>query len=256
MPAPPLVVPNAVQVRLIGAAAGANAINVLHGRKTSGAVVNQALANTLGAAIKSAFTSTLGTFVSTGSGLLKVGVRDLTSANQAEYLDAGASVVGTDAGDQLPASTCLCVSLGTIQAGKSFRGRVYVGGFTETNNEFGGVASAALEAATVAYLAAVQSAMRTSGLELCVLSRPAYAYQDTRTWQLPEGAERIEVLGNGKARAGGTSDVTNIKSRSAAWETMRSRGSSIAATVLARQGGVASLIVDSSDADKPTTRSR
>jgi hypothetical protein len=256
MPAPPLVVPNAVQVRLIGAAAGANAVNVLHGRKVSGAVVDQTLANTLGAAIKSAFTSTLGTFVSTGSGLLKVGVRDLTQENKAEYLDAGASVIGTDAGDQLPASTCLCVSLGTASAGKSFRGRVYVGGFTETNNEFGGVATAALEAAVVAYIGAVQAAMRTSGLELCVLSRPAYAYQDIRTWQLPEGSERVEVLGNGKARAGGTSDVTNIKSRSAAWETMRSRGASIASTFIARQGGVASVIVDSSAPSPATTRSR
>jgi hypothetical protein len=256
MPAPPLVVPNAVQVRLVSGVAGANAINVLHGRKTSGAVVNQALANTLGAAIKSAFTANLGTYASTGAGLLKVGVRDLTSANQAEYLDAGAAVLGTDAGDQLPPSTCLCVSLGTALAGKSFRGRVYVGGFTETNNAFGGIAGAQLEAAVVAYIAAVQAAMRTSGLELCVLSRPAYAYQDTRTWQLPEGGERIEVLGNGKARAGGTSDVTNIKSRSAAWETMRSRGASVAQALVARQAGLPSVIADSTESDEPTSRRR
>jgi hypothetical protein len=223
MPSPPLVVPNAVQVRLLNTFAGNLAVNVLHGRKTAGAVVGQALADTLGAAIKSAFTSNMGPVATTNSAVLKVGVRDLTTANQPEYIDQGAAAGGTDLQDPLPPGTCICISLVCALTGKSFRGRVYVGGFSEAANDATGAANAAAEAGALNFVAGIQAAMLTSGLALGVLSRPAYAYQDIRTWQLPEGAERQDVIGNGKARTGGITDVISLKSNDVGWETQRRR---------------------------------
>lgn len=223
MPSPPLVVPNAVQVRILSGIAGNSAANVLHARKTAGATVGQSLAEAVGAAIKSAYTSTLGTVCHSGSGVQRVGVRDLTTANQPEYLDTGAPVGGSATGDHMPAGTSICISLVTALSGRSFRGRVYLGGFTEAANDTTGLASSTAEAAAIDYIEAIQAALTTNGLTLAVLSRPAYAYQDVRTWQLPEGGVREEVLGNGLARAGGISDVISIKSRSPQWETQRRR---------------------------------
>jgi len=241
VPSPPLVIPNAVQVRLVEIIPGGVMTNVLHGRKAAGATVGQALADSLGAAIKTAWTTHMASISAAGSALVNIYVRDLTTPNQSEYLDSSAAVLGTDPGDALPPATACCITLKTALAGKSFRGRVYLGGFTETSNAAGGVGAGGVGAAGVAYLTAIQAAFTASGLTLAVCSRPAYAYQDVRTWQLPEGNERVDVIGNGLAKAGGLADVTIIQSRSDAWESQRRRGSA---------GGAAATLIN---AQRPTS---
>jgi hypothetical protein len=223
MPSPPLVVPNAVQVRLLGLVGGQLAVNVLHAQKSGGLVITQTLTNTVGAAIKSAWTSRFGTLVTASGALVRVGLKDLTAANQTEFLDTGASVGGTAVGDTLPGQVAACVTLRTANSGKSARGRAYFGGFSETENVAGAVMSAAVAAAIVAFMQDVQSALTASTMTLGVLSRPAYAYVIEKTWTLPAGSTQTDTIGRGTARPGAILPVTLIQSRDTKWESQRRR---------------------------------
>lgn len=221
MPISP-VIANTIEVRLLWALAGNGAVNVLHATSSS-APVNQALANTLGAAIKSAFTANLAPMMNSGSGLVRVGVRDLRVEHAAEFLDAGASVVGTGTGDSLPSQVALCMTLRTASAGKSFRGRVYLGGFTETQNDPAGLGIVAASTNCVAFLTAVSSAMSGSGLVFAVASRPAERSTVVKTTFHNDGTTTTRTITQSPARAGGSTPVTSISSRNVAWETQRRR---------------------------------
>lgn len=223
MPSPPLVIANCVQVRLLGTAAAQGTVNVLHANKSGGLTITQALANTVGAAIKSAWSTRLGTFVSGSGSLVRVGLRDLSAANQTEFLDTGAPAAGASVGESLPPQLALCITLRTAESGKSARGRVYLSGFTETDNVAGAAASTGLVTACVAFITDVQGALATNGLTLAVASRPALAYVDTRTWTLANGQTQIDTLSRVTAKTGRSLAVTTIQSRNAAWETQRRR---------------------------------
>ena len=222
MPSPPLVVALAVQVRLLGVVGGQTYVNVLHARKRTAFSIDQTITNTLGAAIKSAWTTNIAGLSNNSCNLARVGLRDLSSANQNEFLDAGAGVVGTGVANLLPPGTALCVTLKTNQSGKSHRGRVYLAGFNEDQNDNGGGTVAAANTAGVAFISAVNSAMAASNMDLCILSRPSYAYVTTKTWTLPTGTQ-VDTIGRGTARPGETQLVTVIQSRTALWESQRRR---------------------------------
>jgi len=220
--------------RLLQSFSGQGAINVLHGIAPAGLAVNQALANTLGAAIKTAWTSNIGPLSSGTCQLIRVGVRDMRTPNQTEYLDTGAPVSGTSVSEALPSQVALCITLRTALAGKSFRGRVYLGGFAETENIANGLASTATANASIAFLTAVQNAMDASSLNFAVASRPAERYLITKTVFHNDGTETVTTIGKGNARSGGTAEVTSMESRNAVWETQRRRMNS--------RGGAATLL--------------
>jgi hypothetical protein len=238
MPSPPLVVTNAVQVRLLGTVAAQGSVTVLHAQKSGGLVITQALANTVGAAIKAAWTSRFGTLCPSGATLVRVGLRDLTTANQTEFLDTGGGVGGTAVAESLPAQVAACVTLRTAESGKSARGRAYFGGFTETENLAGGVMSGAVASAIVSFMTDVQAALTASTMTLAVLSRPAYAYVITKTWTFPAGGTEDEVIGRGTARTGRILPVTTIQSRNTAWETQRRRNNGRGAVPTAFSGAL------------------
>lgn len=198
-----LIVPNAAQLRLIWAQGGVlYAINVMGVVLTGGAVVNQALANSLGTSIKAALTSSaLGAALGTTITLANIGIRDIRTANTAEFLDSGGAVAGTMAGDLLPPQTAFCVTLRTAFAGRSFRGRVYLPGFAEGHNAAGGTALNATGA--VAFVTAVKGALVAGGMDLGVVHRPTAA-------PLP-------------VTAGFITAVTSIVARDLVWDTQRRR---------------------------------
>lgn len=221
-----VVVSGAAQVRLLWTTLNGQGtqINVLGAAKSGSVVVNQALANALGSAIKGALTSTglVANLHSTVS-LVNVGVRDISSGNNAEFLDTGAAVPGSGgASDPLPHGVALVVTLRTAKAGASYRGRVYLGGFTETENIGAATASAALSANGVAFIAAIQSAMSANGLTLAVVSRPAEATQTTEVILHADGTTTT-VQRHTKARPGAVTNVTAIQLRNATWDSQRRR---------------------------------
>lgn len=202
---PQLVVTNAAQLRLIWALGGQlYALNVLGVVNAGSVAITQALTNTIGAAIKASFTSTNhNTSISTTVTLANVGLRDLRTANTAEFLDTGGAVAGTNATELLPPQTSLVITLRTAQAGRSFRGRVYLPGFTEGANTVGGVAAPSGLPLAVNFVAAIQTALVNNALNLGVLSRP-----------------RVAPL---VPSAGFVTPVTAIVCRDAIWDTQRRR---------------------------------
>jgi hypothetical protein len=197
-----LIVPNAAQMRLIWALGGQlYALNVM-GVVAGAIAINQTLANTLGTAIKSGFTSSA--FVAAVHPtvtLVNIGIRDIRTASQPEFLDTGASVAGTGTGDLLPPQTALCITLRTASAGARFRGRVYLPGYTEGNNTATGTLSAA--GSSVSFVTAIQSALIASSLNLGVIHRPTAA-------PLP-------------VTSGFITTVTSIVARDLVWDTQRRR---------------------------------
>src|SRR5882672_3363229 len=127
-----LVIPSAVQVRLHWTLNGVDCFNVLGGSVAGGFAASQAIANTIGAAILGRFTSSgLAALCATTTSLISVGLRDIRTANQPEFVSVAAAVPGTGAGNPLPNQLAAVVTLRTALAGRSFRGRAYFGGFNE-----------------------------------------------------------------------------------------------------------------------------
>lgn len=229
MPVSPIV-PNTVEVRLLWIFSLNGAVNVLHATVPSGFAVTQAIVNTLGAAIKSAWTTNLGAFCASDTSLVRVGLRDLRTANQSEVLDVGAAVAGTDVADSLPPQTAACVTLKTAKAGKSFRGRVYLGGFSELRNQAGGVMTGSVNTGIVSFMTAVSGAMTASGMTLAVASRGAEHVTVVRTTFHADGSSTLKTVSNTPARDAQSNVVTLIQSRNQAWETQRRRNNGRGAT--------------------------
>lgn len=200
---PQLVVANAAQLRLIWSLGGQlYAINVMGVVNTGNIAITQALTNTLGTGIKAALTSSgHGAELHTTVALANVGLRDIRTANTAEFIDTGGATAGTSATDVLPLQTALCVTLRTALAGRSFRGRTYLCGYTEATNTAAGVKSSTTSAVT--FITNIKSNLVTVGLDLGVLSRPRVA-------PLTPSAGFITV-------------VTSIVARDAVWDTQRRR---------------------------------
>jgi hypothetical protein len=194
---PPLVIANGMLVRLIWTRSGsAYAINVVGALNASAVAVNQALADSLGSAVKSAFTSSgFAARVSSTVSLSQVGIRNIAQANQAEFLDAGAAVPGTAAGAILPPQIALVLTLRTALAGASFRGRVYLPGWTEDSNNTSGACDSAPGGNARDFVIAIASALTAAGLQMAVLSR---------------------------SRLVGT-PITSVVLRDFAWDTVRKR---------------------------------
>lgn len=220
----PLVIPNTVQVRLLWALSGSLGINVIHAIAPGGFTVNQTTANTLGAAIKAAYTANLSTMHNPSTALVRVGLRDLRTANQAEFLDSGALAGGVTTGDMLPPSVASAVTLRTAKAGKSFTGRVYIGGFIETQNDVNGSTVSAAATAAVNFMVGVQSAMTSSGLQLAVASRPAEEKIVVETTNHNDGTTTLRTISHETAKPGQSTPVTLVQSRTSGWESQRRRG--------------------------------
>jgi len=184
-----LVVPQGALLRLIWTrGAVPSAVNVYGVINTGNVAITQTLTNTIGAAIKAAFTSSgQAAVINSQVALGQVGLRDVRQANMPEFLDAGAAVSATDATEILPMNVSLCVTLRTARAGRAFRGRTYLWGYTETQNVAGAVASAAAQTAATAWVNAIGTALSNNGMGLAVLSRTLSQVNAVTSVQLRDG---------------------------------------------------------------------
>lgn len=220
---PKLVVSNAALVTLQWTYGTVSAVNVLGAVVGASTQINQALANSLDTAIKSSFTSSgLAARCATATTLAKVKIKDIRSPDLPEFIGAGAATAGTGVGDMLPRGNALVVTLRTAKSGKSFRGRVYLGGFTEAENDAAGGVGSALQTASTAFITAVSNNFGTNGLTLGVLSRPAEATSVSRTVTHGDGTTSTEVHSR-PARGGAITAVTLVELRNATWDSQRRR---------------------------------
>jgi len=171
----PLVIPNTVETRLLWTFNGVlRAINVLHFTVASGLVVNQALATAWAATVNTADTTgtdTLRAHRSTTWVLSNVGVRDIRTANQPEF-QASVAQAGTSAGEALPATNAVTVTLRTALAGRSYRGRVYLPGWTESDNSLNALITTQAQAAATNFVNKIRTlSLSANAMTLGVTSR-------------------------------------------------------------------------------------
>ncbi len=210
-----LVIPSAVQVRLKWTLGTGQGMNVLGATFATLPPDFQTLANTLGAAVKTGFSSSgMAALCPANVSLNKVGVRDISTANKAEFEDTAAAVLGTAAVELLPVHEAVCVTLRTASAGPSFRGRVYLSGWDEASNDGQGHIEAVAMTAAAAFITAIKNAMSASGLTMAVLSAPTDARVIAPTPQ-------ITIPG----KPGFATPVTVVQVRNNLWDTQRRRGS-------------------------------
>lgn len=240
----PQIIPNGALVRLLWSVNGELAINVFGARVGGTTNINQALAESLGSAIKSAYTVNLAANASTTTSLVRVGVRDMRVEHQPEFRDTGAPVTGQTTSDSLPGNVAICITLRTAQAGKSFRGRNYIGGLSEDANDPQGRIGAASASAAVAFVSAIRTAMTSNGLTLAVASRPSERTVVTETVFHNDGTSSTRTISTETAKAGSLTDVISVESRNNAWESQRRRNNGRGVGVLAALTPVAQARFD------------
>lgn len=176
---PSLVIPNTIQCRLVWNLDGAeHAVNVLHFRNDNNVVVDQALANQVATAINTASSALHAGVayrqrIANNFTLQKVTLRNIHAANQPEIENAVQPVfTGQDPGAILPVATALVVTLRTPLAGKSFRGRVFLPGFSAGSNTGLGTPSADVVTHAVIFVNAIDTNVQAATtLRLAVASR-------------------------------------------------------------------------------------
>jgi len=205
---PSLVFPNAVEVRLHWTMNGVDTFNVLHATVSGGFVNGQVGANALDAAVKGSLASSgLEALLASTTSLRAVGIRDLRTANQAEFVGGGAAVAGTGVGNPLPNEVALCITIRTAMAGKSFRGRVYLGGFIVTQNTASGQIAPACNTAAAAFILAMAGNFGDAQMTMSVLSHPR-----------PAGPNNVPP-----AWPGALTPITAAIARDTLWDSQRSR---------------------------------
>ena len=219
---PPVVVTGAALVTLYWTKGVSGFVNVLGASKSGGTTINQALADTLATNIRTQFTNQIATHISPTVTLQTVGIRDISSANLAEYRGAGVGVAGTGTGDPLPLQNAVCVTIRTGRAGQSFRGRVYLAGWTEAANDTGGSIATTVGTAAVAFVTACFNAMTTAGLPAGIVSRPSERVTVVTTTFHSDGTQSVDTEVR-EARTGQVTPVTTAVLRNSIWDTQRRR---------------------------------
>lgn len=209
--ATPLVVPSSALLKLNWTGPSRNFQNALGLRWAGAAVtVTQALTDAIFTAIKarSETTAMLALFGQNVT-LASISLKDINSANLTEFTSGGAAIAGTGVGATLPLNDALCVTLRTASAGKSFRGRVYLSGWTQAQSDSNGRTLAAANTAGKNFIDGINTAVGASGFTLAVLSRNAAGKT------IPQ-----KVI---PARAGFSTAVSATQVRNTKWESQRRR---------------------------------
>jgi hypothetical protein len=207
-------------------------VNVLGAQKLA-ALVNQTLANNLGSAIKSAVASTSWALaLAPDVQLLMVGVRDIGAPSLAEFLDEGAPVSGTATDDQLPGGNAVVVTLRTAGAGQSFRGRVYLGGLSETSNAADGTIAPPTAAAAVGFVQAISDAITAQGMKFAVVSRPSLLTTVLTQTFNADGTVASSKTETRKARGGAVTPIVGVEMRNDIWDSQRRRNAPGSASTL------------------------
>ena len=193
----PLVIPQTCEVKLHWRLANfKQASNVFHAIIPDGFALDETVPTGIMDEITaSAGWADLNPFLSTETSLQSVEAKDLRAANLGGYISTSATITGTSAADSLPEGVALVVGLRTAQSGRSFRGRVYIPGFSTDALAADGRAAATVAGSAAEFVQAVKDAMSVVGLEMCIAHRGHAEYVSPSTGQTvpAEGAGSVVV---------------------------------------------------------------
>lgn len=194
-----LVIPNTVEMRLVYTNGGADyAVNVLHYDAPTSFGVDAGSVATIAAAVAVAWDTgaiSQRDLTADNVSLSRVGLRDLRSPNL-PLLESAVNVAGLAANDPMPQQTACCVTLRTALAGRSYRGRVYLPGYAEGQNDSNGNPVANVRTAAVNFMTDMMS--------------------------LSQGANTL-LLGVASKTLLETNIVTSVEVRDLVWDTQRRR---------------------------------
>lgn len=159
------------------------AINVMHFQVGAGADIDQAWASDLGGQIDSAHVNSMRPIVSNQVKLDHITVQDLRSTPYPTFIVAEGEF-GQAAGELLPSQMAAVISLHTAHPGRSGRGRMFMGGLTESANAATGVIGDAAIASMVEYASTLAgiALVGTDEVALGVLSRKNAALYPVTAW--------------------------------------------------------------------------
>lgn len=209
----PIVIPNAIEVDLLwNLASGKQVRNVLHGQVAGGFNATAAVAQAVYAAIiASASWTAYKPFINANCSFAGVQLRDLRTANMPFVSSTGGATVGTGVATALPPGVALVISERTAQAGRGFRGRIYLPGLDSSAvTAATGAASAAANTAAVNFVTAVQTALTGQAITLSIANPARQAYTGRTGRALT-------------ARAAAIINVTSIVARLTALTSQRRR---------------------------------
>lgn len=157
---PAFIATDTIEVTLVWQLAGDDhAVNVLHYLVPPTYDVTGDTTGALAALVGAAFDAGVVSYkdlVANNFVLARIEVRDLREPNLPVFIGAIASI-GLAAADPLPASTAYVVTLRTAKAGRSFRGRVYLPGWAEGQNDPAGQATEVVRTAALEFMGAMES---------------------------------------------------------------------------------------------------
>lgn len=110
-------------------------------------------------------------FMASTTILESLSIRSLNTANQPLFTSTGTPLGGAATGDPLPLSVASCVTLRTALAGKRFRGRMYLSGWSETSNDTAGRMTQGASTASVQLVSALTNTLAVNGMNLAVVGR-------------------------------------------------------------------------------------
>jgi hypothetical protein len=176
-----LVVPDTVQCRISIADTQAGDLNIVtHGLIPTALTVDVNLADALNTSLSTLWANHLAAYCQPSTVFGSVHLRDLRQPNLPEIPSNNAGAPGSGvAGDILPHSLAAVCTVRTGKAGRSYRGRMYWGGFMETANGTAGHMTPAFKAAMDAFAAGWISAFNIQGLQFGVTHRPTIFDPDT-----------------------------------------------------------------------------
>lgn len=194
----PLVVPDTVEVRLNFTLSGADwAQNVLHYLVPGGFEVNSVNAEEWAGKIIADFiaSGSLRGQLHNGVNLASIGFRDIRTASNPEFID-DTSAPGTGGTSVAPRQLCVVSTLRTALAGRSYRGRIYFGGFAS-------------------------SAISTGGFIQTTTMSSVKQFSDALMSETVDGS--LCVLGVTSRTLGVTNEVVSTEVRDNIWDWQRSR---------------------------------
>ncbi len=210
----PIVIPQAAQITLRWALSdGKVGHNYLYGRYSGSYAGTQAQANAIMTALSTGAPAValLGTMALSG-GLAGVDIRNVSVADQAIVSSSNALVAGTSAAQALPNEVAAVITLRTANAGRAFRGRMYVPGFAVDQMAVGNVMAPGLVTALGNWANTIIGALSPSGYTLVIGQRARAAYTSPTTGR------------TFAARPANTVTVTSLTVRDNRWDSQRRRG--------------------------------
>lgn len=166
----PPYLPNLVEVTAVGEMPnGDDYANVFYVLDTDPGAWGSARAAAIAAPFEEFF-SEVDAYLASGWSLSFFSLRDRSQAGGAVY-EVPSAAAGAASGDPLPGQIALAVTWRTAQAGRRYRGRTYLGGFSEANSAAGGFPSSTMVTAIETSATDLIADLAGISADLQVLSR-------------------------------------------------------------------------------------